>query len=532
VETAAAPSEEAAATEAPPAVEEPAPGRWDRFDSLIVAAAAIATFLVHPVHLVLSRQYWLDEAWLAVLTKVPITHLPRYSAIAPFGFVALLRFVPGSGPQRGRLVVLAFSAATVVMAYVVVRRCGWTSKWFARGAATAAALVVMLAPLSLGRNDLKAYTSDAFCALLIFAVAIRVDRPPGNTPVWWLSVASLAALPFSSTSAFVSAAAFAGLLGSALSTRVRRRIIETLVTGAATGVALAAFFGGVVIPNTNSKLRGYWNAYYLGGSPLHVLHESWRRLSALRPAIGMPTVVFVVLFVAGIAVLVKLQARAVAIAIPLLWIEMALAARLRRYPFLDLRTSHFLLVSSLVVCTIGAAGLVYVLAQFDRRVGGAVGGAIGAVLVAIFVAGNASHVHDLKIPYEDARGQTEYVAAHRRAHDVILVNQAGSFAFAYYWPHGRIVTGPAPALAQNFLAYVDGLDALYATGRTDAAVLTALRTATDRLQAAGPDSHLFIVRSHLNGNELLAWRRAFATLHLHPRTIHTGVEQLLEIGPA
>jgi hypothetical protein len=284
----------------------------------------------------------------------------------------------------------------------------------------------------------------------------------------------------------------------------------------------------VVIPNTNSKLRGYWNASYLPGSPGHVLHESWRRLSALRPAIGMPIVAFVVLFVVGIAVLVKLQARAVAIAVPLLWVEMLLAGRVRRYPFLDLRTSHFLLVSSLVVCTIGAAGVVSVLSQLDRRVGGA----IGVALLAIFVIANSSHIHDLNIPFENARNQTEYVAAHRTANDIILVNQAGSFAFAYYWPHGRISTSPAPALAQNFLAHVDGLDALYATGRTDADVLTALRVATDRMQAAGPDSHLFIVRSHLNGNEVLAWRKAFTALHLHPRSIHTGVEQLLEIGPA
>jgi len=531
VETTAAPTDEAAgeAGEAVPPETETTPNvGWDRFDSLIAAAGAIATFFVHPVHLILSRPYWLDEAWLAVLTKVPITHLPRYSAIAPFGFVALLRFVPGSGPQRARLVVLAFSAATVVMAYVLVRRCGWTSKWFSRFAATAAALVVMLAPLSLGRNDLKAYTSDAFCALLIFTVAIRVDRPPGTTPVWWLAVASLAALPFSSTSVFVSAAAFAGLLGSALLSRVRRRIVEVLVTGAATGAALGAFFGGVVLPNTNSQLRAYWNAYYLAGSPLHVLHESWRRLSGLRPAIGMPMVAFVVLFVVGIAVLVKLQARAVAIAVPVLWIEMLLAGRARRYPFLDLRTSHFLLVTSLVVCTVGAAGAVYVLSQLDRRVGGV----IGAALLATFVVANSSHIHDFNIPFENARDQTRYVAAHRTANDVILVNQAGSFAFAYYWPHGRISTSPAPTLSQNFIAHVDGLDALYAPGRTDADVLGVLRMATDRLQAAGPASHLFIVRSHLNRNEVLAWRKAFAALHLHPRSIHTGTEQLLEIGPA
>jgi len=129
------------------------------------------------------------------------------------------------------------------------------------------------------------------------------------------------------------------------------RIIEVLITGVMTGVALAAFFFAVIVPNTNEKLRDYWDRYYLTGSPSHILHTAWTRLSALHPALGMRAIVFVVLFAAGIVVLVSLQARAVAIAAAVLWIEMVLAARLRRYPFLDQRTSHFLLVSSLVVWT-------------------------------------------------------------------------------------------------------------------------------------------------------------------------------------
>jgi hypothetical protein len=91
--------------------------------------------------------------------------------------------------------------------------------------------MVMLAPLSLVRNDLKQYTCDAFCALVVLTVAVVVDRAPGR-PLWWFTVAALAVLPFSSTSAFVTVAAFAGLLGSALIARDGRRAIEVLVNGA------------------------------------------------------------------------------------------------------------------------------------------------------------------------------------------------------------------------------------------------------------------------------------------------------------
>jgi hypothetical protein len=507
--------------------ESPDPGRvhWDRWDSLIVAAAFVATFSVHPVHLALSRPYWLDEAWVAVLTRLPFSRFRQFSSSTPVGFVTLLKLVPGSGLQRARMMVLVFSAATAAMAYVIVRGCRWGSKPFARAAAAAAALVVMLAPLSLTRNDLKQYTCDAFCALVVLAVAAWVDRPPGNTPVWWLSIASLVVLPFSSTSAFVSVAAFAGVLGSALSTRSRRRITEVLVTGAATGAALGGFFAAVIIPNTNDSLRAYWNASYLSGSPLHILHVSWTRLTALQGSLGTRAIGFVALFVAGLVVLAALQARAVAIAAPVLWIEMLLAARLRRYPFLDQRTSHFLLVSSLVVCAIGAAGIVRAASRWRRELGGV----ISIVLAVTFVLGVRSHIRQLNIPHEDARAQTAYVAAHRAPDDVILVNQAGAYAFSYYWPHGSIATPINNEMATGFFAEVDGLDAVYASGRTDATVLAALREATGRLRAAGPGSRMFIVRSHLNRAEVVAWSNAFATFDLHPRSIHTGVEPLLEV---
>jgi hypothetical protein len=529
METAAAPREDEAEPGAgEPAVEpdgsDPA-HRWDRWDSLLVLAAVVATCAVHPINLVLSRPYWLDEAWVAVLTRIPLARAARLTASTPVGFVALIRFVPGSGLQRARLVVLAFSAATAAMAYVLVRGCSWASKAPARVAAIAAALAVMLAPLSLERNDLKQYTCDAFCALVVLAVTVRVDRPGARVPVWWLSVAVLVVLPFSSTSAFVSVAAFAGVLGSALTTRSRRRITEVLVTGAATGIALAAFFAAVIIPNTNDKLRDYWDRYYLNGSPLHILHMSWTRLSALDPALGMRAIVFVALFVVGLAVLVIMRARAVAIAAAVLWIEMVLAGRLRIYPFLDQRTSQFLLVASLVVCAIGAAGLVFAAYRWSRIVG-----ALVAVVLAVgFASGFHTHVRALNIPHEDARGQTTYVASHRRANDVVLVNQAGAFAFSYYWPHGSISIENDQSLAQGFFTRVSGLDVLYASGRTDADVLAALREAAGRLRAAGPGSHLFVVRSHLNSGEVLAWRHAFATLDLHARSIHTGVEPLLEV---
>ncbi len=512
--------------------------RWDRFDWFIVAIVGAATFFVHPIHLMLTRPYWLDEAWVADLTRVPWTRLPRLSSSTPVGFVALLRLVPGAGTQRGRLVVLLLSAGTVGLAYVFVRALAWPSRDRARVAATIAALVTMLAPFALARNDLKQYTCDGFCALIVLTVAARVDRRDGDrrdgdrrhgdrrAPVWWLAAASVAVFPFSSTSVFVSVAAFAGVFASALLRRERRRIIEVAAFGAAAGLALAIYFAAVVSPNTNAALSAYWDHYYLRGSPWHMLVVTWTRLGAIERWIGMPEAVFVVLVLAGIVTLARLHATAIAIAIPVLWIELAVVAKQRRYPYLDLRTSHFLLVTSMVVLAIGVFGILQLVYRANRVV--AVGAAIA--LAWMFALNFLPYVGKLEILSEDVRAQAAYVAANMTPHDVILVNDSGSFAFSYYWPHGAITT-ISDASAQGFRAHVRGLDAMYLPSRTNAAVLEGLQTALARWRAAGPGSRLYIVRSHVEPVEKTAWQRAFAAVHITPRQINVGREPLLVIGP-
>jgi hypothetical protein len=346
--------------------------------------------------------------------------------------------------------------------------------------------------------------------------------------VWWLTIAALAALPFSSTAAFVSVAAFAGLFASAVLERSRQRIIKVLIAGGAAAAGLGAYFGAVVLPNTNAKLRAYWNAFYLGGSPQHMLRVSWTRLMHLGGALGMPALVFVVLFAAGVLTLVRLRARALAFAVVFLWIEMALIGRLRRYPFLELRTSHFLLVSSLVIASVGLAGAVQLTYQWKR----VVGAVAGVGLAVVFTRGVESKINELHIPSEGARSEAVYVADHRTPNDVILVNSAGSYGFAYYWPSGKVTTTIDLSVGQGFRTTVAGLGALYATGRTDPEVLSALRAGLDRWHAAPAGSRLYIVRSHVTAAEERAWKKAFTQLNVNPRAINTYAEKVLVLGPS
>jgi hypothetical protein len=491
-----------------------------------VLIAAVATVIVHPVHAMLSHSYWLDEAWVAILLRVPWSRVPTVALTTPLGFSALLRLVPGSGLQRARLVVLMFSVLTVVMAYVFARALGWSSPWRARIAAITAALFAMLAPLSLGRNDLKQYTCDAFCALVVLTVALVVDRPPAR-PVWWFTVAALAVLPFSSTSAFVTVAAFGGLLGSALIARNSRRSIEVLVNGGIAGLVIAGYYAAVVIPHTNSKLRNYWDAYYLKGTPWHMLRIGWHRLFALSHSLGVPALLVIGLVLVGLVALARLRAFAIAIAVVVLWIEMGLIARARLYPFLDLRTSHFLLVTTLVIAAIGAAALIELAYRWWRPAG-----AIVAVVgFALFVASARPKIDKLGIPTEPAREQSQSVAAHHTPNDVVLVNFPGSYGFAYYWPDG-VKTRADKSVGQGFKVEAKNLNAVYAQGRTNDTVLDALRQAVDRWRAEPSGSRLFIVRSHVSPAEAQAWKLAFERLGLHPRKQSPNAATPLVLGPS
>jgi hypothetical protein len=497
-------------TAADVAVEPPAETRprWDRTDTALALIAAASTVFVHPVHAILSQQYWLDEAWVAVSLRVPWTRVHAIALVTPLGFDALLRLVPGSGMQRARLVVLMFAVLAVVMAYVFTRLLAWSSPARARFAAVAAAIVAMLAPLALVRNDLKQYTCDAFCALVVLTITAAVDRSPGR-PVWWLAVTGLVVLPFSSASAFVTVAAFAGLLGSALIARQARRVIEVLVFGGIAGVGVAAYYATLVIPQTYDALHEYWSAWYLTGGPAEMARTGWARWIALNHWFAMPAWLLTALAVAGLVTLARLRAYAVVIAFVLLWIEVAVVARAELYPFLDRRTSHFLLVPTLVIAAIGFAALVQLVYRWWRP---------AAVVVTIvagiaFFAGTRDHIDKLGIPDEVAREQAEYVAANARPNDVVVVNRLGSYAFSYYWPAG-LTTHLKPA--GSFNAEAKDLNAVYTVGRTQAEIFDAVREAVERWRAQPRGSRLFIVRSHVSDTEANVWQLAFARLGLHP----------------
>jgi hypothetical protein len=254
--------------------------------------------------------------------------------------------------------------------------------------------------------------------------------------------------------------------------------------------------------------------------------ESWHRLDDLAFFLGMPAAVAVAFFAIGIMALVRQRETALAVTLPMLWLEMLALGRAQLYPFLEMRTSLFLIVPSVVIVGIGATYVCTTL--FMTRRSFAV--ACATALAVMFAIGVAPTVHAFGIPNEDIRGQTRYVASHLRPDDVVVVNALASWGFAYYWPRGHIRIVDTDALPPGFLAEPPDLNAQYATGTTYEQVLGTLRAALQQ-DSGSRRGQIFVVRTHMNSEERDAWTRAFATLHLEARDIRTGVEPLTVISP-
>ncbi len=223
--SAATRSDESERLECPPTDQRRAPSMsagLDLTDALLVGALMVTTFLVHPVALMMRRPYWVDEAWVADLTRLPFARSLSLSSSTPVGWLALLHLIPGEALQRGRVLTLAFAILSSAAAYVLARGLMWRTRGAARVAGVVVAVAVSFVPIAIERNDLKQYTADAFFALALLTVTRAVDSSPRSRSVVWLGVVAVVAVLFSSTSAFVSVACFTGLLATSLARGTRR----------------------------------------------------------------------------------------------------------------------------------------------------------------------------------------------------------------------------------------------------------------------------------------------------------------------
>jgi hypothetical protein len=398
-----------------------------------------------------------------------------------------------------------------VTAYWFARRIGWRWEVASVAAGLTAALGVLIVPAMLVRDDLKQYTAEAFTALLTLALTSRLERKWSRWGLVALSISIWAGMLFSNAVAFVGVAAFAAVCIIQTARRAWRRLAEAATAGVGTGVLMLAVYGAfdarAVMPLDAST---YWPHYFLPvsqglrASAAFVIGQ----FEGVRADFGLgPWWLAVPLVVAGLVTMIRLSRPATALAVIVLWPEMLALSALKKYPFLNLRTSTFLFAITVVVAAIGLVGLCSLLRPWLT---GWVAAGLAVVAVIAFAIGAQPYVRSHQIPNEDVRDQALYVAAHAAPGDVILVNLSSNWGFAYYWPTGTPARRADLAVKQEYEAYFPGQPRIIvARDRDLAAVDAALSQALTRAKRH-TCARIWLVRTHMNPSEKAAWASALS----------------------
>jgi hypothetical protein len=333
---------------------------------------------------------------------------------------------------------------------------------------------------------------------------------------------------FSGAAAFVGVAAFGAVCVVQLARRAWRRLAEVAAVGAGTAVLMLGVYEGFDARATVPGLTAYWSNFYLPvGKGLHAdMNFVTSHFSGVDAYLGLgPAWLALPLVLAGLVTIFRLGRPATAVTAAVLWPEMLVVSAAQKYPFLDLRTSTFLLAITTAVAAIGVAGVCSLLRPWLR---GTLAAGLAVLAVAAFVIHVQPYVRSHNIPNEDVRDQARYVAAHAARGDVIVVNLSSNWGFAYYWPAGVPGRRADAAVLQGYEAYFpDQPDIVVARTRDSAGVDAALSQALARKRACGK---IWLVRTHLITSERQEWTTALRQQKLTATPVgHDGLS-VINVG--
>jgi len=505
-------------------------------DACLAAAVGLSVLLVHDVPYLIHHTFWLDEAWVADSVRARIGLTPSLASSTPVGWTFLLRLVPFGGAQRLRLVPLAFAMLAAAAGYLFGRELRLTR--FATGVLTGAA--VLLSPAMLVRDDLKQYTAEAFACLVLWILVARIENEWSLRRLVAIAATASLGMLFANTVIFVGVAAMACLALECLVTRHYRRLAEVAL--AAAGMLGVAFviYATLIHPQVTRGLVAYWAPFYMpttnASAAVSFLHL---RLLQLGPYMGFPLLADVVLILAGIAALAWLRRPALAALFPVTLVIVIAASAARKYPFGDLRTSTFWLVTAPLLMAVAVAAAAHLAAAAARRASGdhearwaLLAPLVVAVLaLAAWVPATDGYIRSHDIPNEDVRSEVTYLNSHFRPGDVIIVSYPASYAFAYYYPpNPSFPVGDGPN--GHVVAYPRLPWMVVMTARRAADVARALAAARAKIAAEPPAARgrIWIVRSHQTRTEIRAWRLDLAGDRV--RVIPVGKDPILLYVPA
>jgi hypothetical protein len=503
---------------------ETAPGRaqarWPHLiDVCLAAAVGLAVLVVHYVPYLLRHPFWFDEAWVADIVRAPIGLTHSLAEATPLGWAYLLRLVPFGGPERLRLVPLAFTVLAAVAGYFLGRELHLDR--FVTGILTGTA--VLLSPAMLVRADLKQYTAEAFACLVLWILVARIENEWRFRRLVAIAAVSSVGLLFADTVIFVGVAAMASL---GLECLVRRRYRQLLdVIAASTGMLIVglAIYVTLIRPEITPLLANFWRQFYVPTASGHAaLSFVYEHLVMIAPYAGFrPLILDTFGALAGIAALIWLRRIALAALFPVTLAIVVAASAAGKYPFGELRTSTFWLVIPPVLMAVAVGAVGKLAGRLDYRAPVLV----AAAALALWVPATNAYVRSHPLPQEDVQSQVSYLERHFRRGDVVLLTYNASYGFAYYYP-------PTPSFPrgdgsnEHVVAYPSRpwivTPGAYETGLAQARAKIAAEPAAER-------GRIWIIRSGLWRYGGQIWQRLLAGQRV--QTIRVGPEPILLYWP-
>ncbi|MBX7268693.1 hypothetical protein KIF24_23505 [Micromonospora sp. Llam7] len=474
-------------------------------------------FVVNDIGSWLTAQYWGDEAWVALSTRLPLADLPVTTSSSPLGWSLLLRLVPDIDYLR--IVPLGFQLLTVVTAYLLGRLLvSERGHGVLVGTVTAAA--VLLVPVQQTRHDLKQYTADAAVAVTLLALACWTERSWSRGRLAVTVAAVAVGMLLSHTTAIVAPCVFGGLLLAPVVRRQWARAVEAATAGLVAGVAVAAVYLGVSASGNNDAMVDYWTAYF--PAPTELPGHLAARIGALLPLLGVPGWILAVLLLVGVSTLARRGRPGTAVAVLLLPVAVSALGIARIYPLLDSRTSHFLLVVTILLAGVGAAGLADLVA-LAARARALRPLAVATVTCAILIGGYAvanhrwyrfdGHEPGVWRSHMAMTGigtATRHVAAHAGPHDIVVVSATAWFGFTLYSEQDPLtLVAPVPGTVGWTVAMPTRPDVIVPclTCRDMQSIRNALDGILARAAAGPADTRVYLIRSYTHPNEP-QWREA------------------------
>ena len=149
------------------------------------------------------------------------------------------------------------------------------------------AVAVAIAPVTLVRQDLKQYTADAFLAILVLWLVVRLATAWSTRRLWTLVIVAVLSSLVSYASMFVGAAVMVSLVLVSAFRGNRQRLTQSLVAAVVTATAFGVVPGGRRSPFIRRASRILEGVLSRRGCRLRGVIEE--NLGPVRPKAGLIT---------------------------------------------------------------------------------------------------------------------------------------------------------------------------------------------------------------------------------------------------